>query len=218
MDKLVTDFKDSLFNSTLKDVAVDVTELGIDSILDNDLLKSLPIAKTLIGIGKFAQNLHDRNLLKQTAIFINTFNNKIIAPEKLEKHIQKLNDNPNFGEEELGRVLILLNSTIDSIKSELLSKFYWAYIHEQLSWDEFCEYADIITRMFISDLPILIDIHKNKITETKQCKHHQVERLVSLGLLNASVSSIMADGKHSITHYYVNTNHLGNIFCNIAMS
>lgn len=214
MDKLVTDFKDSLFNSTLKDVAVDVTELGIDSILDNDLLKSLPIAKTLIGIGNFAQNLHDRNLLKQTAIFIDAFNNQTISPEKLKKHIQKLNDNPIFGEEELGRVLTILNSTLDSLKSELLAKFYRAYINELLSWDNFCEYSDIISRVFISDLPIIIDIYKHKITETKQCKGYQIQRLEALGLLDTTVSSIASN----TTDYYVKTNHLGNVFCNTIMA
>ena len=50
-----------------------MAELGIDSLLDDGVFKSVPIVSVLVGIGKTAQNLHDRNLLKQTIKFINTF-------------------------------------------------------------------------------------------------------------------------------------------------
>lgn len=118
MDKIVPAFETTLFDSTLSDACVDMAELGIDSLLDDGVFKSVPIVSVLVGISKTAQKLHDRNLLKQTIEFINTFNEKSITPVKLQKYKDHLNSNPKFAEEELGRVLITLNSNVDLKKNQ----------------------------------------------------------------------------------------------------
>lgn len=218
MDKLIPAFRDSLFTSALADPSLDILEIGIDSFIDNPLAESIPIAKIIVGFCKTAQNIHDRNLLNQTLHFIQTFNSKTLSEDKIEKHKQKLNNNPSFAEDELGRIIILLNSYIDKEKSNILAKFYHAYVNEQISWESFCEYSEVITRMFVSDITLLIDIHKNKITETTQCKRHQAERLISLGLVTASMSTISVTRDKPVTDYYMHSNHFGNIFCNIILN
>lgn len=217
MDKLIPAFKDSLFTSALADSSLDILEIGIDSVIDNTLAQSIPIAKIIVGLCKTAQNIHDRNLLKQTLHFIREFNNKALSEDKIEKHKIKLNENPSFAEDELGRVMILLNSHVDKEKAMILAKLYRAYVNEQISWESFCEYSEVISRMFVSDFALLMNIHKNKITETSQCKRHQVERLTSLGLVTASMSKISVIGNKQVTDYYVHTNHFGNILCNIIL-
>src|SRR5690625_403519 len=96
MDKITPAFKTTLFDPTLGEAVKDMAELGIDSLLDDAVFKSIPIINITIGLAKTAQNIHDRNLLKQTIKFINTFNNQTIDRNKLEKHKKKLNENPKF--------------------------------------------------------------------------------------------------------------------------
>ncbi len=43
MDKIVPAFETTLFDSTLSDACVDMAELGIDSLLDDGVFKSVPI-------------------------------------------------------------------------------------------------------------------------------------------------------------------------------
>lgn len=217
MDKLIPAFKDSLFTSALADPSLDILEIGIDSVIDNPLAQSIPIAKIIVGLCKTAQNIHDRNLLKQSLHFIQEFNSKTLPIDKLEKHKSKLNENPSFAEDELGRVMILLNSFVDKEKATILAKLYRAYVNEQISWESFCEYSEVVSRMFVSDIPLLINIHKKQITETSQGKRHQVERLTSLGLVTASMSGISVIGGKQVTDYYIHTNHFGNILCNIIL-
>ena len=89
------------------------------SLLDEGLFKSVPVVGLLVGAAKTAQNIHDRNLLKQTVKFINTFNSKTLSQAQKDKYKAHLRSDPKFAEEELGRVLILLNSNVDIKKSEL---------------------------------------------------------------------------------------------------
>ena len=116
MDKLVDDFEKSLFNSS-KDVISDYLEIGIDSLMNEGILKEIPIVNTIVGVLKIGKNVHDRNLLKQTLTFINEFNNNKISHDKLKQYKITIENNPKRCEEELGRILLLLNNFIDKEKT-----------------------------------------------------------------------------------------------------
>lgn len=218
MDKIIPAFETTLLDPTLSDACLEIGELGIDSLLNPGTFQGIPIVSILVGLGKTAQNIHDRNLLKQTIAFINSFNAGTISNEKLQKKRAKLAVDSQYAEEELGRVLIILNANIDLSKSKLLGKFYRAYVSEEIDWSTFCECSDIISRMFISDLSLLKDIAEQKVTDTTQCKHYQAERLIPLGLLDSSMKSVVVSNSKSTSSLYISTNELGELFCKIAFS
>lgn len=185
MDKLIPVFESSLFDSNLRDIGEETLELGIDSILDDGLLKDIPIVHTIVGVAKTAQNIYDRNLLRQTATFISEFNNGTIDKDKLIKYRQKLDSDSGLAEKELGRVLILLNSYIDLEKSKILANFYKAYaVEEKISWDKFCELSEVNTRLFINDLEILKQINCVDVDNSENYENYQIERLTAIGLLD----------------------------------
>ena len=201
MDKIIPAFETTLFDPTLSGACLDVAELGIDSLLDDGVFKSIPVVSVLVGFGKTAQNIHDRKLLKQTIKFINTFNEKSISQEKLNKYRKKLETQPKYAEEELGRVIILLNSNVDLKKSEILGKFYRAYVEESINWDIFCEVYDL------------------KVTDTSQCLSYKVDRLIALGLLDSATKSIViGNSTGSQTQRYIQVNELGKLYCQLSLS
>ena len=96
MDKIVPAFETTLFDPTLSDACSELAEMGIDSLLDEGICKSIPVVSLLIGIGKTAQNIHDRNLLKQTIKFINTFNEKLFRLLRSKNIVRKSKINLNL--------------------------------------------------------------------------------------------------------------------------
>ncbi len=219
MDKIVPAFETTLFDPTLSDACADMAEMGIDSLLDEGIFKSIPVVSLLVGVGKTAQNIHDRNLLKQTIKFINTFNEKTISPAKIEKYRKKIKDKPQFAEEELGRVIILLNSNVEIKKSELLAKFYRSYINDEIDWSTFCEFSDITSRLFISDLQLLYEIYYGNISDTSQCPVYKADRLIALGLLDSAMKSMnIGSVSGSQTQRYIQVNNLGKLFCRITLN
>lgn len=90
MDKIIPSFSSSLFDGS-KDSIGDIVELGIDSLLDDGVFKDILIVNMLIGVKKTYQNIHDRNLLKQTLTFIKQFNSGTINEEKLSKYKEMMN-------------------------------------------------------------------------------------------------------------------------------
>lgn len=184
MDKLTQDFGNSLV-SIAEDDIVEYLELGIDSFIEDGILKEIPIVSTITSGLKIAKNVHDRNLLQQTLTFINELNNGSITRDKLIAHQSTIIHNPKKCEKELGRVLIYLNSFVDKEKSIMLAKLYMAYIIQTINWDEFCEYSEVISRLFIQDIEDLKKIYvEDEIYIDKYKEKYRLDRLSSLGLIN----------------------------------
>lgn len=189
MDGLINDFEKSLFNES-KDIVSEYIEVGIDSFLNDGILKEIPIVSTIVGVLKIGKNVHDRNLLKQTLTFINEFNTNRVNEDKLEEYKVKIENNSKKCEEELGRVLLLLNNFIDREKSIMLAKLFKAYINQIINWNEFCEYTEIINRLFIQDINLLEMIYNGTVNDTtNRTDLFRVERLNSLGIIGLTFKS-----------------------------
>lgn len=222
MDELVPVFESSLFETSIADVGVEFAELGIDSILSDGILKDIPIVGTIVGVGKLAHNVHDRNLLRQTLTFINEFNRGLVSHEKKEKHRKKLRDNPKKLEEELGRVLILLDRNIDTIKSTFEANFYAAYVDEQIKWGEFCELCDITDRLFIADIANLKEAYENNGVKGSTILSYKHDRLNSVGLLEndtrISGGLVFTDIEDDEEQTYMKLTSIGKLFCKFAFN
>lgn len=212
MDKIIPSFASSLFDGS-KDSIGDITELGIDSLLDDGVFKDLPIVSMLVGVKNTYQNFHDRNLLKQTLTFIKQFNSGSINQEKLNKYRDMLNTDSKKAEKELGRVLIILNSTIDMEKSQMLANLYKSYINEKINWNQFCEFAEIIKMIFLNDFNIIDLIYKHQITDTSGIEIYPIDRLTSLGIVNTVMKTIIiSSNTSSKSDKYVNLTTIGQKF------
>lgn len=131
MNEIIPSFEVSLFEPTFSS-AIDYLELGIDSIIENESIQGIPVVSTVFGIGKTVYNLRERNLLKQTLNFIKEFNQGEMKQEKIEKYRNTIKTNLGKAEKELGRVLIILDRTIDEIKTKMLAKAYKKYVFEEI--------------------------------------------------------------------------------------
>lgn len=185
MDKFVPAFKQSFLDTSLLDSTTDIAEIGIDSVLDDGLLKDLPFFNLILGTFRTVKSIRERNLLKNTVLFINSLNAKEISPQKLSQYKEKLN-NEKTAEQELGRILVILDQYVDSIKSRMLAVLFRKYIEGEYSWDKFCELSDILNRLFIEDISYLDLIATAP--EATAAYHiyeipYNVKRLESLGVV-----------------------------------
>ena len=189
MEKLVEEFKESLFFSDsesdekIKVLKLKTLEIGIDSVLDSGLISVIPVINKIYLFSKFAQNIYDRNLMRQTLEFINEFHSGKCNAESLQNYKDRLKMEPGLAEKELGRVLILLNKNIDIEKTQYMAKFYLAYINKEFAWDEFCELCDIVDRMFLLDIALLREIYFAEGVGLHTSISYKHDRLLSNGLL-----------------------------------
>lgn len=184
MDELIPAFRQSIFSDSLADSVASIAEVGIDSIMSGGLLKDLPIID-LLNASRTFNAIHERNLLKNTALFLDAINSQKINDRKIQAYKKKLL-NGKTAERELGRVIVLLNQYVDNIKAQMLGKLFCQYIDRDYSWDKFCELSDILNRLFLDDVPFLYSILDS---EGRQAIYHiykipyNIKRLESIGLV-----------------------------------
>lgn len=185
MDELIPAFRQSIFNDSLADGVANIAEVGIDSIMSDGLLKDIPIVNLLLNASRTFKAIHERNLLKNTALFLDAVNSQKIDDKKVQAYKKKLL-NEKTAERELGRVIVLLDQYVDNIKAQMLGKLFCQYIDRDYSWDKFCELSDILNRLFLDDMPFLYSIFG---AEGRQAIYHiykipyNIKRLESIGLV-----------------------------------
>ncbi len=222
MKNIIPSFKDSLFSKNT-DILIDVSEYTIDNLIKaSDTLTDFPIIKTIASVLKGAYNIYDRNLLKNTLVFIQELNSGTIDEDKYIAYKTTLENNPSKCERELGRVVLILNNIIDVNKSKMLAKLYKSYINKILTWEEFCEYSEIVNRIFIEDMTILKDIYDGNITfisETNN-ENYRIYRLNSIGIIDIQLDKLtvaVINGSTALRQL-VSINNTGKRFLEIALS
>lgn len=153
-------------------------------------------------------------------MFLNELNSGNVDKEKLTNYKDRLNRNKKEAEKELGRVLIILNQIIDNDKSIMLGKIFKAYVNEKIDWNQFCEFSEIINRLFLQDVDALKQIYYGRLKETSGMGDiYRIERLNSLGIIGLSTKTMMiGSNSNSRTDSYIVLNRMGGILTNIIFN
>ena len=174
---------------SLMETSIDLAEIGIDSILDNPIVESIPFVKTVVGIAKTAQNIVERNLVKQTINFLNGYNSGEISEEKINAYRLKITTDHDKAEEELGRIIVILNKTVESEKSIILGRLFRGYIMGYINWADFCDLTYAIDSLFISDIPILLKTKGSGLEDPESDISYRIDRLAALGLVKTGTGT-----------------------------
>lgn len=217
---IIPSMKDTLFNpvsENMKDSLIEIAELGLDAVLRDGVLKDIPILGTIAVFCKTGVALQERNLIRQTAVFITSFNDGTISQEKLIEYRQALESNPKKAEKELGRVMLLLERILEEKQSHILGRFYNAYVRGALTWGKFVELSEVNLRMFLSDYKELESINRKPIEQREDVSDrrlYKIQRLESLGLVMENSTRLFEGNtlSYSNSEYRFNTTPLGGTF------
>ena len=214
MKKLTKELTKSLV-SDFGELTADFFEVGIDALMENDIVKEIPILGSVYKLSKIGLAIKEKHMLKKLYKFLYELNTGEIDKEKLKKYQCKLNNNVKYAEEELERIIVILDSYTNVEKSEILAKLYKAYINERISWEEFNEFSEINNRMFLEDIPVLWAVWTGNYSSTKNSRNvFRTERLNSLGLIAFSMQAM----NKSRMDYYLELSSLGSSYSGILFN
>lgn len=148
-------FDDSVRNSSLPDAMADITESSIDSLLDNELLKQIPIVKIFMGLTRVGLNIHDKLFLKKIISFLQGIDE--FDPEARNEMINRIDDSRKYRLKVGEKLLYIIDSCDDYESSERVAKLFGAFLKERISYDKFMEAASIVARLSRSELKLFID-------------------------------------------------------------
>src|SRR2546430_12874972 len=135
-------------NSETKDLAVELTELGLDALLDEGVLKEIPVPKAIIACRKTWTNIHDQLFLRKVAAFLLACPRFTEAEKEgfAKEHLSDPKKAKHLGDS----VVLLLDRLDDFEKSGFLAKVFAAHVRGHISYDAFRRLAAGIESAFVS--------------------------------------------------------------------
>jgi hypothetical protein len=140
--KIKEDFNKSLKNSDFSKISTDIVEKLIDNEISNEILKEIPILKTIMTFWNLKKSIPEYLLTKKIIHFLN--NIKEISSNKRLDIIEKI-DSSNEFKTSVGEKLLYLISRADDIeKAEILGLLFKELLKENISYYSFIRYSKII--------------------------------------------------------------------------
>jgi len=105
-EELVVSLENSL-SSDICDTVGDLAEVGLDAVMDDGILKDIPILSTVVGLYRIGHTIRERHEIKQLALFVAELNRGCTDESKRKQLLEKLNSTDGYFGGELMRILKL---------------------------------------------------------------------------------------------------------------
>ena len=145
-NKITEKLEIEIYEKTL-DLEIDYTELVIDNITENDLLKEIPIVKTLVAFYNISSSFMARHNVKKILVFLKEFHTRSVNQVKLEKIKAKFEKDFIYKEQVLETILVLNEKFIKVEQSKILANLLKAHIEEEINWAEFNQLAFVLNSL-----------------------------------------------------------------------
>lgn len=174
----------TIADSDLTRIGIDITEISIDSIINNGVLKDFPIIGSLIGIWKTGVSVNDYLFLRKMMHFLKESS---VLPESTRKKIIKKLEEGDYQLEVGEKLIAIIDKLETGSKARLLGKTFALVGNDIISNDEFWRISFVIEKLPMSDILAL----KNwRNIDLNQVEHIRKHLYLSVGLgwfvLNAS--------------------------------
>lgn len=158
-----------------------IAEVTLDSVLEDGLLKDIPIIASAISIYKLGTSLRERHELLKLYHFVKSLNNGMQDEEQREKYILNFQNDQKIRNKELAYLMVVLDKYINLDKPKMLAKIYLSYLNGEITWNEVMKYSEVIDRLLPGDVELLaVGIRENV---NYQNVDDGILRLVALGLM-----------------------------------
>ena len=163
-----------------------LSEFTIDQILEEGLLRDIPIFGTIYKVFKIGGNIRDYVFAKMLYEFLSSFST--IPEKKRLKLIDKLDSEPKFNRK-AGEYLILLLDRLDNYeKPKLVSKVFFAYLESKIDIVQLQRMNFGIDRVFYPNLMELEDYYDQDLPNGQA--HTTMEPETIQNLANCSFLSL----------------------------
>lgn len=186
-------------------IAIGYVEIGIDSILDDGFLKSIPVVSQAVGIAKTCFNIRDSLFLQKINKFF--YETDSTTQEERDKFVEEVcKKDRSFG----FSIMSILEQSDRLVKTTLIGKIFKICIMGLITHQEALKLSDMVNRVFWDDL----DWHLNG-ERTIELESKHLSSLYISGFYNINIDdswdNLRKVKSHPISRYKYTENSYGEI-------
>ncbi|MFI4912642.1 MAG: hypothetical protein ACIAQZ_13340 [Sedimentisphaeraceae bacterium JB056] len=161
----------SIESEQLGKLTASYAELGLDTILEDGLLKDIPILGTITSLAKIGFNMRDRVYLKKLILFLSQMSD--VSQEQREEFVKKSCIGNRYFEE---TIMLIIEKADRFEKTQLIGKIFKSSIIGKISSKTAFLLSDIVNNTYWADLSEVLFL-------TLPLSEIAMQRLYSVGLL-----------------------------------
>lgn len=193
-DSLAQTIKDT----DLQDITIDLAETLTDSVLEDSIIKDVPILGTIIGLTRSVVNLRDRLFLKKIIYFLTNLNS--IPQAKRHDMVSKIESSDDYKIKVGEKLLYIIDKCEDHKSAERSGKLFSAFLDGAITYSDFLRGASIIDKIFSEDLDLFLkenieDLQKVESLSDDPLSDFQ-HRLVNAGLFSSSINPVSVEDQN----------------------
>lgn len=145
-----TDKKKKLSSELIEpsiDLAIDYSELALDTIFDEGVLEEIPIIKTIVSTYKIGNSIKERHFAKKIALFLQEFYSNEIDENRLTKFRENFAQDEKYRNKVMEQISIYNDRFIDNQKSKILANLFASYIEDKMDWNYYLELAHCLNSL-----------------------------------------------------------------------
>ncbi len=189
-NSIESSFKDSIASDEVIGVIKDIGELTLDGLLDDGIIKDVPILGTLHSLYKLGVGLKERHHYKKIAAFLSQLSD--IPKDQRDAFLKKMDEEKDYEESTFEKILYILDRLDETAKAEITGNLFKLYVMEVISKERFYRMTSIVERAFLQDLLSLHHTYSSYVKNSDQFRLNMrnktlEESLFGLGLMNQSI-------------------------------
>jgi len=190
MTEIEQSIEKTLEISDLANINIDLAEVIMDSLMNDGILKDLPIISSLVGITKFGLRTSELLLLRKILKFLTQLDSTTI--EERQRFIANVETKETYNKK-VGLALILILDKLEDLeKPEIIGKILAANIKGTIDYQTFLRLSYIVQKLFIPDLAYL-----RKIKNGIEVSYEKMDELYLSGLMiTGDTGGVRFDGRN----------------------
>lgn len=148
----------------------DIGEIMLDAVLEDGVLKDIPVLGTIVGVGKCIRNVYDIHFAKKLIAFLIPI--KDVEPEKRAEAIQRWQEDENYRGMVGETILGMIERCDDAVKAEWLSKLFYELVLKRNYSRLFMRAEKALSSLSVMDMQAFLKMpldHYNHINE-EECE------------------------------------------------
>lgn len=149
-NKIEESMLESISSSALSSIAVDGSEFLLDTLIENEALRSIPVLGSIVNFAKGSLQIRDAIFSKKVALFLSKLND--LDAKQRKDFIDNNYRDPKSAKKLGGTLIEVLDHLNESAKALYIGSIFKSFVQEKITEDEMKRAFRVIDRIFLEDL------------------------------------------------------------------
>lgn len=154
---------DKATQDTATDILTEYSELILDTLTTSDVLRDLPLFKTVSTIYSLVNIVKAKRFHKKLRVFLDEMRYRNASKDETQAFRDKFGADRNYREQVLEHITEQIDQFDSEYKAKILARLFVSFTQEHLSWREFLDLSFALNRSHIIALERLASQDENTI-------------------------------------------------------